>query len=144
MRDVVCCSQQWQGVLMSLSMHGVVSLIPPFLFPIIPTHSHTITTPQAVACGSSMGCWSSPHPPLPLCLSVSIPHLYHSCSTPFHPISNCSWQWLGVLYGASVIISLSPHLPSLSSTLPIIIPSLLLPSFLSCSFIHLVSPPVIP
>jgi len=121
-RDVVCCLQWWQGVLTSLSMHGVVSLVPLFPFSVIPMHLHAVTTPQAVAHGSGVGCWSSRHSPLPLCLPVSILHLYHSHSTPFHPTSNCLWQWLGVFHGASVIISLSPCLPSLLSLLPIIIP----------------------
>jgi len=74
-RDVICCLQQWQGVLASLSTCGVGSLVPPFLFPVIPMHSHAITTPQAVACGGGAGCWSSPHPPLPLCLPFPSPTL---------------------------------------------------------------------
>jgi hypothetical protein len=40
----------------------------------------------------------------------SLVHPYLSCSTPFHPMSNCSWQRLGVLCGAGFVVS-PPHPP---------------------------------
>jgi hypothetical protein len=64
------------------------------------------------------------------CLSLfpsSLVHLYLSHSTPFHPMSNCSWQQLWVLHGAGFIVSpplssLSTHLPLISLPCPALVP----------------------
>jgi hypothetical protein len=72
-----------------------------------PLCTHTMHPPHkqllaAVVWGA--GCsWSSSLIP------SSLVHQYLSHSTPFHPMSNCSWQQLGMLHRAGFVIS--PILP---------------------------------
>jgi hypothetical protein len=43
---------------------------------------------------------------------------YHSHSTPFHPTSNGSWQWVGVLHGVGAILFLIIPFPSPHCVIP--------------------------
>jgi hypothetical protein len=92
-------------------MHGVVSLS----HPLCPLRTRILHPPceqllMAVVWGAGQP-WSSSLIP------SSLVHPYLSCSTPFHPMSNCSWQQFGVLHRAGFIISSPPS--SLSTCLPL-------------------------
>jgi hypothetical protein len=99
----------------SSSMHGVVSPSHPFC----PLRTRILYPPckqlLAVVVWGAGHSWSWSLTP------SSLMHPYLSCSTPFHPTSNCSWQQLGVLCGVGFIISSPPS--SLSTHLPLILSS---------------------
>jgi hypothetical protein len=113
---LVCETTGAHSTHVSSSTHGVVSPSHP-----CPLHTHTMHPPckqllAAVVWGAGRS-WSLSLVP------SSLVHLYLSHSTPFHPMSNCSWQRLGMLHGAGFIISpppsfLSTCLPLVSSSRP--------------------------
>jgi hypothetical protein len=82
--------------------HGVVSPS----HPLCPLRTCILHPPckqllAAVVLGAGRS-WSSSLTP------SSLMHPYLSHSTPFHPMSNCSWQQLGVLHEAGCVISSPP------------------------------------
>jgi hypothetical protein len=107
---------------MSSSMHGVVSPSNPFC----PLRTHILHPPckqllMEVVWGAGSS-WSS-------CLTPSsLVHPYLSRSTPFHPMSNCLWQWLGVLHGAGCVVSSPPSSLSSRCLAPLVLAVVLHPS----------------
>jgi hypothetical protein len=98
-------------------MHIIIDYLPLFPCPHFPSFQHT-RTPYPPKQLLTAAVWGAGHSWCSSLFPSSLVHPYLSHGTPFHPMSNCLWKWLGVLCGAGFIVS--PHPSSLSTHLPFV------------------------